>query len=445
MVTAFSTWIMNFGQNGFTEYIVQKDGIDDKEISTIFWTHLIIASCLALLFVLFGMFLVSFYREPALRGISNVMALTFIMSALYTSHLSILKRNMKFGAIATIHFLSIVIGIALAVPAALKGYGYWAVVIRQISYPAVTLLGGWLASSWRPKFVFLRNAVLPILRYAIHVYSNFTLGYLTKNIDKVLLGKFYGADTLGNYERAYQLSMLPANQVQAPLNSVALSTLSKLKNDPPQFISYYLKAVSVLAFIGTALAVVLTFSAQDLILLILGEGWKEAGTILLAFTPGILGMIIYSTHSWIHLSLGTPDRWLKWNILASIITILAFVIALPYGAVAMGIAFSVRSYALIIPGIWYAGRNINLRIKPIIASIWPYFVSSFIVFVAWYLLLYYYSGFKNIFLNLDLLYRIGVKSIFSLLLYVVFVVIAERSFRSINQFYSLFKLALFKK
>ena len=75
MVTAFSLWIMNLGVNGFTEYIIQKQHINKQEVNSIFWSHFFLATFLAICFTYFGLFLVDFYSEPALSGISAAMAI----------------------------------------------------------------------------------------------------------------------------------------------------------------------------------------------------------------------------------------------------------------------------------------------------------------------------------------------------------------------------------
>ena len=113
IVTAFSMWLMNFGENGFAEYIIQKDKINSNEISSIFWIHLAISIVLVLGFSLFSIFLVQFYSEPSLFKISVVMSLSFIIMALHTSQIAILKREMRFKAIAIIRLVAAILSILL--------------------------------------------------------------------------------------------------------------------------------------------------------------------------------------------------------------------------------------------------------------------------------------------------------------------------------------------
>ena len=116
----------------------------------------------------------------------------------------------------------------------------------------------------------------------------------------------------------------------------------------------------MIAAIGMLLSVILTVIANDLILLLLGTQWKETGQILIAFGPAVGMILIYYTNGWIHLSLGRADRWFRWEIMASIATVLCFIIGLPFGTLGVAIAYSLSFYVLTGPALWYAGRPINL-------------------------------------------------------------------------------------
>jgi PST family polysaccharide transporter len=442
MVTAISLWFMNFGLNGFTEYIMQKEQIRNEDINSIFWLHLLISCILAISFSFFGIFLVKFYSEPALLWVSIAMATSFIFTALFTSHSALLKRNMEFTSIAIVGLVAIILSVVFSIAAAVFGMSYWAIVIRQLTLPVVTVIGAWWLCQWRPTYPkILKN--YSALKYAIQVYGNFSIGYVMRNIDKVLLGKFHGTAVLGNYDRAYHLSMMPVGQLLTPLHSVALSTLRQLINEKARFIAYYSKAVAMVSFLGTAAALIITVSANDLILLLLGPTWKESGVVVMAFGPGIAGMLIYGTHAWLHLSLGTPERWLRWNFFSAIITVAGFAIAAPYGGVAMALAYSITAYILIVPALWYAGKPVGLRLKVLVASLWPYFFSAVITFGLWLLLTISCGSFINETAGSTyLLIKILTVSIAVLLLYLIFVFIFQRSLRSVTDVAELIRLFL---
>jgi PST family polysaccharide transporter len=261
-----------------------------------------------------------------------------------------------------------------------------------------------------------------------------------RSVDKVLIGKFHGPIPLGNYDRAYNVFTVPFSQLLFPLNSVALATLSRLSHDKERLSAYYIKAISIIAFPGTLASLVLTLSAQDLVLLLLGPKWTEAGRVVMAFGPGIAGWFVYGTHPWLHLSLGTPNRWLRWSLFSSALIMICFILAARSGAVAMAIAYSGIAYVLIVPGLWYAGRPIQLSLRVVIRSVWGYFVSAISVCIFWLYLSEYWFPSNGLLMGLSPLTRIILTVCSTSFLYITLVSILERSFRSIREILSLIPL-----
>ena len=54
---------------------------------------------------------------------------------------------------------------------------------------------------------------------------------LAYNADKILLGRFWGAEALGIYSRAYQLINLPVDGLNSAISQVALPALARVQDD----------------------------------------------------------------------------------------------------------------------------------------------------------------------------------------------------------------------
>jgi PST family polysaccharide transporter len=132
----------------------------------------------------------------------------------------------------------------------------------------------------------------------------------------------------------------------------------------------------MIALVGMAVGADLALVGKDLVRVVLGPQWSEAGTIFSFFGPGIGIMLLYSTTGWIHLSIGRPNRWLRWSFLEFAVTALLFIGALRWGPEGIAVAWSASFWILIIPAFWYAGRPIQLEISLLISAVWKYAVAS---------------------------------------------------------------------
>src|SRR5437867_5596791 len=74
-------------------------------------------------------------------------------------------------------------------------------------------------------------------------------------------------------------------------------------------------------------------------------------------------MLLYHTHSWIHVSLGRADCWFRWGVVEFAVTGVLFVLGLPMGPVGIAVAWVMSFWVLTIPALWYAGRPVQLGVR----------------------------------------------------------------------------------
>jgi len=438
MVVVISLLLSNFGGNGFTEAIVQEDYIDHRQISTLFWINAGISFLLTLLFMLSAPAIKWFYEDPRLVKITIILGTTIIITGLSTQHLALLQRKMQFYKTSANSVVSVLISVIVSIAMALSGMGYWSLIARHVCLAVTTTLGAWILCSWRPGLPKEIARVKTMVKFALNVYGNFCITYLSRNTDKILIGRHHGAVQLGQYDRAYHLSSMLHNQITVPIANVAVSTLSKLKNDPQKCLQYYLKTLSIIAFIGMPFSSIFTLIGPDLVLLLLGPQWAKAGQIMIAFGPAIGIKLIYGTQTWLHYSMGRADRLLRWTIFGTVITIVFFLMGLPFGALGVAIAYSASFYVLVIPGLLYAGKPIQLKLSHIISAVWKCFISALLSC----LFCIYINSFpyvSEIILGLNIFLKLFVSCIFCLSLYLIMVTIFYRSLTPISQFLSLLR------
>lgn len=442
MVTTFSLLLQNFGGSGITEAVIQKEAINHKTTSTLFWCNATISFGLTIAFMLMAPFFAWFFNSPQLKFITIGIAFSIIGSGLSTIHMAILRRTMQFYVTTYIIMFAAVVSTAITIFMAWQGFGYWALVIYLVSRPLLITIGSWFLCHWRPGRPGKIKDILPMLAFAMHIYGNFILNYFSRNIDKLLVGWRYSVAPLGYYKKAYDLFLLPAGQLIQPLTTVAFAALSRLIHEPDKYRRYYLDAVSIVAFIGMPLSAMMTLTGKDIILLVLGPQWTKAGEIFCYFGASIGVMFIYSTQGWLHVSLGRPERWLRWGVFECIATTAFFIMGLPFGVEGVATAYAASFYILVAPCLWYAGAPINISLSSLFSVIWKYFISALFAGLASYFILYSPTMIATIFTNLNVFSRIAISSALCLAFYIIMITILYRGLKPIRQFISLTKQML---
>jgi len=425
MVTTFSLLLMNFGLNGFTEAILQRDRIDRSLASNLFWINVGAGLLLTIGFAAAGSLLARFYGNPPVAQIAVGISLTILITSTSVLHLALLMRAMRFSLVSAnnvvAHFASVTVSVLLA----WAGWGYWALVAGAVAQPVSQSVGAWTLCRWvpgRPRRVAGTGSTV---LFAIHVYGRFGLSYLSRNTDNLLVGWRFSAQSLGFYKKAYDLFALSA--VVQSLTNVAVSALSRLRGDPLRYRQHLLSALSVAAFLGMGLGGDLTLVGRDVIGLLLGPRWAAAGWIFTFFGPGIGAWFLYGTHSWIHLSVGRADRWFRWGLVEVAVTGLLFILGLRWGPAGIATASSLALWLLTIPALWYAGRPIDLGIVPMIAAVWKYVLASLLAGCATALIVRGLSSFAAESDSIEAVARIATISFLFWAIYVSAVTVLHRS------------------
>lgn len=299
MVLTVTGFLGLFRDAGLSLATVQRDAITHEQTSTLFWINVGMGVVLALLLWAVAPALAGFYREPRLQQVAMVSALAFLFNGLAVQHLALLQRNMRFVALAAIDIASLVTSALVGIAMAALGYGYWALVWTAVSMPMVTVLGAWLAVPWVPGMP-RRNCGI---RSMLNLGGTWTLigfiVYVSYNVEKVLLGRFWGADSLGLYGRAYQLVNLPTELLNSSVGSVAVPALSRLQGDAERLHKIFLKCYALVLSVTIPVTLICALFAEEVIWVVLGPAWSEAALILRLLAPTVLAFAVMNPFSWL--------------------------------------------------------------------------------------------------------------------------------------------------
>jgi O-antigen/teichoic acid export membrane protein len=368
VLTSFAPLLIDFGLGDAT---TQRSRITRGQVSSLFWLSSGIGLAVAVVVAACSPLIAAIYREPRLEPIALYTAITFVLWGVSNQHLALLRRTMQFGRIAKIQILGTLAGIAIAVVLAVYGYGYWALVLRPITNALFVAFGAWVACRWRPGFPVFDNNVKSMVRFGLHVVG-FSVTYtVAKAVDRLGLGLFYRPDQVGYYQNAITLYENSIFSVLAQLHTVGSAALSKLQSNPAALRQKYEAALSALAFFVMPTAAILSVTGEDVTVILLGEKWRAAGSLLSIIALRGIFQVIEGSQGWLHLSIGRADRWRNWGIVTAAVQVVAVLGGLPFGAKGVAIATVISSVLIAVPSITYAGRPIGIGTALVIRSVGP--------------------------------------------------------------------------
>jgi len=348
---------------GLSTASVQRVNVTDQQISALFWINMLVGAILALLTLAVAPFMVTFYHEPRLLAVTSVLATGFVFNAVGVQHSAVLQRQLRFTILAAIDISALLMSTGIGIVMALNNCGYWSLVAMTISSPIVFSLGVWLCSGWLPGPPSKGAGIRSMMRFGGTATLNGLVVYMAYNLEKVLLGKFWGAETIGIYGRAYQLINIPTANINAAASGVALAGLSRLQEDPARLRNYFLKGYSLLLAMTLPPTILGAIFADDLILIVLGPKWKDAIPIFRLLVPTIFVFGIINPLGWLLTALGLVVRSLKVGLVLAPLVLGGYLIGLPYGPTGVAFAYSVVMILWVVPHVMWCvhGTPISFR------------------------------------------------------------------------------------
>lgn len=383
MVTAVTGFIGMFKDMGLSMATVQRENINHRQVSTLFWTNLALSAALMVITAASAPLIVWFYshpaagvRRPELAWITIAFAGGFLLSGLTVQHQALLQRQMRFLTLSAIDIISLVIGATAGIVSANRGAGYWALVIMPLSISAVYAVAVWIACGWRPARPLRHTGVRSMLAFGGKITGFNIVNYLARNLDNALIGRVWGAEQIGLYGNAYRLLTLPLTQINAPISAVAVPGLSRLQNDPQRFRSYYLKALSLMTFVSMPLVAALIVLADELILIVLGSKWQGATSLFRILGISAFVQPVLNPSSWLYIATGQTGRMFKWGLVASPVLCLSFAIGVYFSTSAVAWSYSAAILLLTWPCLHYSVVGTSITVRDICGAVWQSLLSS---------------------------------------------------------------------
>ncbi|MBA4376704.1 MAG: hypothetical protein C0401_11105 [Anaerolinea sp.] len=278
-----------FAQMGVGSALVQKKELAEEEIRAAFTSNVILGLLGYGLVWIAAPLVTYIFNNPALVSIVRTMALSFVLTGLSTTALSLLRRNLKFRSIAIIDIISFIAGYGCGgIILAFAGFGVWSLVAAALSQNALLAILAFLLTRHSLSFVYNWKYFGRLYSFGGRVSIISFMESISSNLDTLAIGHFVGEASLGIYNRAFMLVNLPMQYLVTSFSRVLMPSYSKIQSDIPRLRKNYLSSVM---FVGSILIPVcwgIAAASREIVLLVLGEKWSAAIPLLriLAFaTP----------------------------------------------------------------------------------------------------------------------------------------------------------------
>lgn len=128
----------------------------------------------------------------------------------------------------------------------------------------------------RPKLELNSVIFKMILHNGKWVTMAGVFNYLFHNADDIVIGKILGAQSLGLYDAAYKISMLPITEIGDVVSKAIFPIYVKISGEMSALKKAFLKTISIVTLLVIPFGVLALLFSERLVLILLGGQWIEA-------------------------------------------------------------------------------------------------------------------------------------------------------------------------
>lgn len=365
MVLVFSGLAFVFADLALSTALVQRRNLTEADRSTVFWTSAGAGLLLTLLGVAASGPVADFYGEPRVRSLLAVLSLTFAITALATTQMALLMREMNFRSLELRQMAAALAGGVVGVASAAQGHGAWALIAQNLTIAVISSTLVWRFSGWRPKLTYSLASLRDLGGFGANVLGMRFLIYVNRNVDGLLIGRFLGATALGAYAIALAVTLFPFRQIAGPVQEVLYPAFARMQAEPRRMAVVWLNVNRLVGAVAIPSLLGLMAVAPDFVVVVLGEKWSAATPVIQALAWVGLLQSLQRLNMGILDARNRPRTTLWYSVVVVVSGLAAFFVGLPWGIVGIAIAFAVSS-TIVEPFYWW------LTARALDTSVWEF-------------------------------------------------------------------------
>ncbi len=376
VAVALAAFAPQVADMGIGSALVQAQNGSRTVRSTAFWASLGCGLGLFLLMAAAAEPIASFMGDPEVAGMVVAGGVTFAIYSVGSASQAVYMREMKFRSIEVRNWLALITGGIVAIVAATRGAGAWALALQQVVFTATFVAALWFRAGWRPRLEFSRQEFRELGSFAIRIAGGRWARLLELLVLTLLIGKLTSVADLGAWSFGMSMVILPMSLIVIPIAEVLFSAFSRLQNEPERMAALWLDSIGYLAAVLLPVVLGLMVVSPDLIPAAFGPRWTVSVGVV-----QILGVyvLIRGLQSWgsVYLdAVGRPEVTF-WTQLASLcLTPVAVVVGARWGiegiaacyVVVQVIAVEIPMFVIVLAQMRLPQRTVASRLAGIAAA-----------------------------------------------------------------------------
>lgn len=368
-----------FSSFGLGEIIIQRRRLARVQLDTIWWASLAIGICLMALVAGASFLSMIMFSNPLAGELLRVLCITFLLDQLTVVPSGLLSRMLMFRQLFGVQVVMLLFRNGSAIGLALLGWGVWSLVWAAVIASLMQLLVCAYLANFRPRWRFSKAFLFSTWRTNGSYFASGVLFYLSMNMDLAVVGRSFGAASLGYYQAARGLADDISARIAVPLQRVLFPAFSAVQDDLARFRYGVIRSGRLLALLTIPVGFGIAAVSEELVMILYGDQWLPMIALLQIVAPAA-GLRAAATISRpIFQATNRIDLSLKLSVASTLILGVSVVLAIPWGLLGFAVAYAVNSlFVLIVLGV--SAKLVKIENRELASMLMPPLAAALIMF-----------------------------------------------------------------
>jgi teichuronic acid exporter len=324
----------------------------------------------------------SFYNQPELINLSRALFIVVITNAIAIVPRSKLLIEINFKTQSIINSVSMIVSAVVTIYMVSNGFSYWSLIGMNLSKSLTNCILFMAVSKWYPKWKFSMESFKTLFSFGSKIMLVGLIGSTVQNLNFILIGRYYNTTQVGYFQQGYNYTNLLATTLSSIVQGVAYPVMTSIQEDKKRLVKIYIKVMGVVSLLTFPVFAGLSAISEEFVLIFLGDKWSPMIPVLMILSfSRLITPISYLNISILN-ARGRSGLSLKMELLKIPVIVIALIIAIPYGIIAVAIAQLFSFIITFFINTYYPGKLFGFGAKAQLKQIFPIAIATIIMYIS---------------------------------------------------------------
>jgi O-antigen/teichoic acid export membrane protein len=362
LVLSVSQIVQPMIESLFHDAIVQKEGLDNKDLTSATTFCLIWSALLSAALWLLAPWIAMWLSAPGVQIYLPWVGVSLVFSGLSAVPSAEARRNMQFRWLAIRTIVGRTVGMIVGFSLAWHGDGIWAIVLQAMISTVISsvllILSTGLhvgATSW--------TRLKPLLAFAVPTMGTQVLLFANSRLVTLLIGGALGPVAAGTWSVAFRFVEPLQSVLATTIGQFSLPIFSRKQADTAAIRRYFSSGTRYIAVVLVPLFLGLAICAKYVVLVFVGEKWLDAVPIMQIVCIVTMLLLLRQIAELVLTARGRPRYTFYTHLCGSVLSLLGVYCGVFVGLLPAAIGWSARALPFVTLNALFVRSELGLSLR----------------------------------------------------------------------------------